>query len=127
MKMWHTSSKVKDQARLGACTLRKVVEYYGQDEFRGVLITNSLSESNSSVLKQMTVLLSKSSSSSFRFRRVSWPNEDVTADSRSKQSKRSSNRSLHERKGDSIDWNTPVITESPFRSITMAGVRSSLH
>ena len=74
--------------------------------------TDSLSESDSSVLKQMAVLLSKSGSSSFRFYRVSWPNGDVTADSRSKQSKRSSKRSLHERKGDVMDWNTPVITLS---------------
>ena len=43
---------------------------------------------------------------------MSWPNGDETADSRSKQSKRSSKRSLHERNGVWMDWNTPVISSS---------------
>lgn len=70
---------------------------------------DSMFESDSSVLKQTKVLLLANVSSFFRFHRVSWPNGDVTADSRSKQSKRSSKRSLHERNGDWMDWNTPVI------------------
>ena len=73
---------------------------------------DSMFESDSSVLKQTKVLLLANISSLFRFHRVSWPNGDVTADSRSKQSKRSSKRSLHERNGDWMDWNTPVISSS---------------
>lgn len=42
IKMWYTRSKVKGQARLGAGTLRKVVEYHGQDEFRGKLIAGTV-------------------------------------------------------------------------------------
>lgn len=70
---------------------------------------NSMFESDLSVLKQMAVILSTGVSSSFWFHKVSWPNGDLTADSRSKQSKRSPKRSLHKRKGDWMDWNTPVI------------------
>lgn len=86
---------------------------------------DSIFESDSSVLKQMEVIVW---SSSFRFHRVSWPNGDMTADSRSKQSKRSSKRSLHERKGDWIDWNTPVIRSfdggGPTIQIFQASTRS---
>lgn len=73
---------------------------------------DSMFESDSSVLKQTKVLLLTKVLSLFQFHRVSWPNGDVTADSRSKQSKRSSKRSLHERNGDWMDWNSPVISSS---------------
>lgn len=89
---------------------------------------DNMFEFDSSILKQTKVLLLANVSSLFRFHRVRWPNGDVTADSRSKQSKRSSKKSLHDKNGDWMDWNMPVISlsdnDGPTIMVFQAAARS---